>query len=458
MDFPKSKYSNIIHVGIFILVVFLCEAVVMVAVAYFFHRSLLGGFILLDAGILIIILLPAFYFFLYRPMDREMVERGRLLQALREQERRYRLMMEAMHDPVYICSADYRILYMNPAMIKRTGRDATGETCYRIIHDRADVCPWCVNDKIQKGEYAEYEVVSPVDGRFYNVAQCPLFYLDGRIDKMVILRDLTRYKQIEEKLRATRDELEARVEERTRMYKEINVQLTREIEEHEATEKALKRSEEQLRDLSGKLMTSQEEERRLIAMELHDGIGQTLSAIKFKVEKGLEESAGEVFGLRDPVVSLVQQAVDEVRTICKNLRPSMLDDLGIVATITWFCREFNGVYQNIHVEKEISVAEEDVPAELKISIFRVLQEAFNNIAKHSGADSVKVVLKKRDQRLELLIEDNGKGFDVETVTGLKQSDGMGLASMKERATLAGGSLKVDSSPGSGTTVRALFPA
>ena len=121
----------------------------------------------------------------------------------------------------------------------------------------------------------------------------------------------------------------------------------------------------------------------------------------------------ECFQFQDPIVSMVQDAIEEVRRICKNLRPPILDDLGIVATISWFCREFGKVYGNIRVE------EKAVPGELKTSLFRVLQEAFNNIAKHSGADRVRVVLKKDDKRIVLLIEDNGRGFDVEAAQGQK---------------------------------------
>jgi len=458
----QNRYSNITRIGIFIVAVFLCETVVMSVMVYLFHRPLWGWLIFVDAAILIVILLPAFYFLLYRPMERQIDARGRLLNALQEQEKKYRLMMEAMHDPVYICSPDYRILYMNPAMIKRTGRDATGERCYRVVHGRDEICPWCVNDKIQRGKYAEYEVMSPLDGRFYNAAQCPIFNLDGRIDKMVVLRDFTRYKEIEENLRAARDELEMRVDERTSMLKKTNLKLNREIDSHKLTENALKTSEEQLRSLSRKLITSQEEERRAIAMELHDGIGQILSAIKFKVENGLDEMNGkspdECLEVQLPVVSLVQQAVDEVRRISKNLRPSILDDLGILATISWFCREFKKVYENIRVEQEILLDEEAVSQHFKISIFRVLQEAFNNVAKHSGADLVRVVLEKTDDWVVLLIEDNGHGFDVEAAMGAKEFNaGMGLASMKERATLSGGKLRIESAPGKGTRIRASFP-
>ena len=210
-------------------------------------------------------------------------------------------------------------------------------------------------------------------------------------------------------------------------------------------------------------MTSQEEERRLIALELHDGIGQTLSAIKFKVETGLEELKGketsEFFQVLGSVVSMIQEAVEEVRTVCMNLRPPMLDDLGIVATISWFSREFMKTYGGIQVEKEILLKEEDVSHELKTPIFRMLQEAFNNVAKHSQADLVRVVLRKRDGWIDLKIEDNGRGFDIKAALRPKDHAlGLGLSSMKERATSSGGFFEIESSPGKGTRIAVSLPS
>jgi len=433
----------------------------MALISFLFHPPFWGQ-IFLDSCFLVVLLSPGFYFFLYRPMDKQIQERSRVLNALREQEKKYRLMMEAMHDPVYICSADYRIIYMNPAMIRRSGSDAIGDLCHKGIHHQESICPWCVNDKIQRGEYAEYEVVSPADGHFYNVAQCPIFHLDGRVDKMVILRDFTRYKQIEDRLRRTRDELEKRVHERTAKLTETNISLSKEIGKHKTTENALQQSEEQLRRLSTQLLTSQEEERRHIALELHDGIGQTLSAVKFQVETGLKELKGrETLACSQAlgsVVAMIQDAVEEVRTICKNLRPPILDDLGIVATISWFSREFMKIYGRIRVEKEILLKEEEVPLELKTPIFRILQEAFNNIAKHSQADLVHVVLKKRGEWIDLLIEDNGRGFDMKTALKPQESTpGLGLTSMKERAILSGGFFEMESSSARGTHIAVSLP-
>ncbi len=124
-------------------------------------------------------------------------------ESLNESEVKYRSMMEAMNDPVYICSSDYRIKYMNPAMIKRTGRNAVGENCFKAVHDLTEQCPWCLDFfKTSSHEHTEHDnIVSPKDKRSFHVTQAPLFYKNGSFLKMTILRDTTDWKRMEEKLR-----------------------------------------------------------------------------------------------------------------------------------------------------------------------------------------------------------------------------------------------------------------
>ena len=144
-------------------------------------------------------------------------------------------------------------------------------------------------------------------------------------------------------------------------------------------EDALRKSDKELRILSNQLLSAEEKERKRIARELHDGIGQALSAIKFSVENSLRElrngtHPSDLKSL-ESVIPLTQKTIEEVRRIVKDLRPSILDDLGILATIAWFCREFQNVYSRIRIEKEIAIKETDIPLPLKTVIYRVLQEA-----------------------------------------------------------------------------------
>ena len=151
-------------------------------------------------------------------LKREITERKQAQDALKESEEKYRSMMEAMGEAVYICSQDYRVEYMNPAMVKRTGWDATGELCYKVINELDEKCPWCVYEKVLEGESFETEIVSPKDGRSYNISHSPIFHEDGSISKMTIFRDITERKQAEEALRERTRDLAERVKELNCLY------------------------------------------------------------------------------------------------------------------------------------------------------------------------------------------------------------------------------------------------
>jgi signal transduction histidine kinase len=160
----------------------------------------------------------------------------------------------------------------------------------------------------------------------------------------------------------------------------------------------------------------------------------------------------------ESVVPLAQGAVEEVRRISRNLRPSSLDDLGLLATISWSCQEFCTLYAGIEMEEQIEIEEDQVPDSLKIVIYRVLQEALNNISKHSGADLVRISLRGIGGMIEMIIHDNGEGFEMEYILSDQRSTrGLGVAGMKERTELSGGSFLIESGKGIGTTVRVSWP-
>ena len=220
-------------------------------------------------------------------------------------------------------------------------------------------------------------------------------------------------------------------------------------------EESLQESRKELRLLSAQLLTAQENERKWIAQELHDSIGQTLAAAKFSLERktsqmDIQKAPPGI--LLENVLSLIQNGIDEARTIMMNLRPSILDDLGILATINWFCREFQRIYSHLLIHRDIRVEEKDIPSHLKIVIFRILQEGMNNVSKHSRAKAVFLSLDKTPQTIELEIRDNGLGFSLETAPR-----GLGLTSMKERAELSGGTFVLEAAGGQGTRLRASWP-
>ena len=223
---------------------------------------------------------------------------------------------------------------------------------------------------------------------------------------------------------------------------------------------ALQESESRLRLLSSQLLTTQENERKRVAHELHDSIGAFLTVIKLQIEdviSSLERGAATPDSLKK-VMPTVQQAIEESRRIQMNLRPSMLDDLGILPTIEWYCREFAKTCPHIRIEKRIDLTEDQVPNALKTVIYRISQEALNNIAKHSKADLVTFSLRKIGDPIELAIQDNGQGFDVEqTLSKESHKRGLGLSGMRERVELTGGSFSIESNKGVGTVIRAAWP-
>ncbi len=232
----------------------------------------------------------------------------------------------------------------------------------------------------------------------------------------------------------------------------------RDITKRKRAEEALRESENRLRILSSQLLAVQENERKRISRELHDSIGQSLSAIKFRVENILQEVGESRVKPLEDLIPIIQESIEEARRIQMDLRPSILDDLGILATLSWFCREFEKIYSTIRIEKLVQIQENEVSTQLKTVIFRIMQEALNNVAKHSKANFILLSLRKTDGTIELTIQDNGQGFDLNEVLSIESSRrGLGLTSMRERAELSGGSFVIESVRGKGTIVRATWP-
>ena len=236
----------------------------------------------------------------------------------------------------------------------------------------------------------------------------------------------------------------------------------RDITQRKQAEESLRESENQLRRLSAKILQAQERERQRIALDLHDSVIQALATIKVSLGvslKQLKQKKGLIdLSPFESVLAMLQNTIDEVRTVCSNLRPSMLDNLGILATISWACQEFGEVHKEVRVRVHTDIQEAEVPEQLKIVIYRILQEALNNAAKHSRADLVDVSLKIDGKAIRLVVADNGCGFDVhQLLAGGNHGRGLGLLGMKERTELSDGQFSINSAKGCGTTVRSVWP-
>jgi len=225
-------------------------------------------------------------------------------------------------------------------------------------------------------------------------------------------------------------------------------------------ELSLRSSEERLQKLSSQLLNAQETERKRLAMELHDGLGQSLSAIKYSMEELVRDRSFNLDGKTGEVLSKsinhIRQTIDDARCMAMDLRPSILDDLGIISTINWFCRQYEETYKDVKVEKQISVDEKDIAENRKIVIYRVMQEAMNNIAKHARADTINIILEKIDEFIGLSITDNGIGLSQTHHPG--SIKGMGINSMQERVELTGGSFRIFDNVPNGTIISIRWPS
>jgi len=210
----------------------------------------------------------------------------------------------------------------------------------------------------------------------------------------------------------------------------------------------------QLKDLSARLVQAQETERRALSRELHDEVGQSLSAVLIELRNlssGLGTRADEQTRSQVEVIKgLVESTVRVVRNMALLLRPSMLDDLGLVPALRWQAREVSK-----RTSMDISVAAEtpsdDYPDAYKTCIYRVVQEALNNCSRHSEANTVRIRVQEEPARLMLSIQDDGKGFEF------KENRGMGLLGIQERVASLGGNCQVHSMPGGGTLLNVELP-
>ena len=236
------------------------------------------------------------------------------------------------------------------------------------------------------------------------------------------------------KLRTVRDELEQRVKERTSELSHTNLDLTREIKERE-------RAERDLRNLSAKVLTIQDEERRRIARDLHDGVGQTLTAAIMGVSQAMScpepLPTGCQSGLRD-VEDLLQQAIQEVRTVSHLLHPPLLDESGLLSAVRWFAEGFSkrsGMKLTLELDEQTKRFGQDV----ETGLFRIVQEALTNVHRHSGAETVHIRITSKNGRLTLSIQDDGKGIPSDALQMTANGrQGVGLSSMRERSALLGG--------------------
>ena len=219
-------------------------------------------------------------------------------------------------------------------------------------------------------------------------------------------------------------------------------------------------AEELLRELPIRIINAQESERRRVARDLHDSVNQILSSVKFRMESIEERTHRKDKVLKGVVASAkhsLENAINEVRRISQNLRPSELDDLGVISAVRSMCEEFKSATK-INVDLKFSRFPKKLSPEIEVTIYRIIQEALSNVAKHSQATRLTIRCSGRKSFLTILIEDNGKGWrQHETQAASSKSSGMGFLNMKERAAFVGGTVEVRSMPKKGMAITVQIP-
>jgi PAS domain S-box-containing protein len=357
-------------------------------------------------------------------------ERRRVAEALHQSETMFRKITEKSIVGVYLIQDDV-FRYVNPKMAEICGYEVSELVDKRGPEDVVWAEDWpIVKENLRKRIAGEME---SINYRFRGIKR------SGEMMHMEVYGSRTDY-QARPAVIGTILDITARVK----------------------AEERLAHSENALRHLSAQLLRAQEDERKRLAQELHDGIGQSISAMKFMIETCMkqirENPDSEITGRLEMLLPMAQSTVEEVQRIAVDLRPFIIDDLGLVATLRWFVRQFQNTYSNVRLDNRIGLKEDEIPESLKIVIFRITQEALNNVARHSRAKRVHVALRKRKDRIELLIKDNGDGIE-ENASAADPScgKGFGLSSMKERTEFSGGTFRLETGPGVGTSVSASWP-
>jgi PAS domain S-box-containing protein len=377
----------------------------------------------------------------------DLTDRRRAETAVRESEERLRLIVES--------ATDYAILTLDPDRAVTSwspGAEAVfGYAEAEIVGRSADLL-FTPEDRAAGAPGAEAEAARrdgrAADERWHVRKDGSRFYASGVLTPLrtgvgfvKVARDLTERKRTEDALRDARDRLEARVAERTAELSEVVAELRTEIAARA--------------DLARRLATAQEDERRRVARDLHDSVGQLLAALALAV-KAVSAAGDLPTGAADRLAEVERVAEllgKEAHALAVRLRPTSLDDIGLEAALGQLVSDWSariGVRADFHAT---GLDPGRLPSESETTLYRVVQEALTNVARHARATRVSVVVSRQGGHATAVIEDDGAGFDP----GAVPNGRLGLLGMRERAGLAGGEMDIESSRGSGTTVVVRIP-
>ncbi len=371
--------------------------------------------------------------------------------------------IKSMLDTLIVVDSRATIVKVNKSTINLLGysrEELIGRPMQSIfLDDEVHCVSSLIDELISKGSIANIErTYITKDGSEIPVlfSGSVMRHNSGEIQGIVcVARDIIKQKKAEKALQKAYNEMERRVEERTAALVNANERLKREIQERVRTEKALRESENRLRRLSSYILTAQEEERQRISMELHDDLGQSLSLLKVQlsaIQRRLGENCEQQRELFSESRDYLDFIIENVRRISRDLNPSILEDLGLSATLNWLVNDFAKHY-NVVPEQKIENIDDCFSQDKQIIIYRIFQEIFANIGKHAQADAIEVHVERQADAITFLVSDNGIGFDNTEISRRHAAErGIGLSAMRERALMLGAALEIETSPGAGTRI------
>jgi two-component system sensor histidine kinase UhpB len=361
-------------------------------------------------------------------IGRDITEHEKAEEALRKNEEKYRTLVETMNEGLTVLDENGRWTYVNDKFCYMLGYfsgEFVGHSVFEFLDETNQKILEDQLNKGRKGEYTSYEIEwVRKDGTNIPtiVSPKPIFDSEGRFKgSLAIVTDITEQK---------RNEL------------------------------ALRESENQLRYLSSKLLTIQEQERKRISAELHDELGQALAVMKLRlksIERGLSKNQTAIRDECNSTLQYINEVIENVRRLSRDLSPSILEDLGLSSALRWMLDEFTKVY---HIDVTLEMAEIDhlFSRKAQVILYRIFQEALTNIGKHAQATRVSIVIKKDEDKISFSVEDDGKGFDLSRAARRDMTPkGIGLATMNERVRMLGGSLHLMSQKTGGTRITFTVP-
>jgi PAS domain S-box-containing protein len=389
---------------------------------------------------------------------RDVTEKKHAERVLQESEERFRAIVETTPECVKLVAMDGTLLHMNPpglAMLGAHSAEAVvGKSIYDFIAPQDRDRFRAFNERVCRGEKGslEFDLVA-LDGvgRHVETHAAPLHMEDGRVVQLAVTRDITERVRVQQQLRKSEegfrnlaDQLEKQVHSRTQELEQRNAEVLQQSE--------------QLRELSNRLLQTQDDERRHIARELHDSAGQMIAALAMNLASMTQQvRKNPILGkILDDSQTLIQQLNKEIRTTSYLLHPPLLDENGLPEAIRWY---LHGLMERSGLSVDLDIAEDfgRLPNEMELTIFRIVQECLTNIHRHSGSKIAMVRLSRNADSVALEIQDQGKGISPEKLDRIRtQRSGVGMTGMRERVRHYHGAMQIYSS-GKGTKISVTLP-